>query len=348
MKLKLLLSILFCLALATGQSQDIHLSHIYASPFLLNPATTGVFNGTSRLIANYRSQWRSVTADYRTFMFSGDSNFLELGKHQSIGLGGHFYADVAGDLDFTTNFAGFSIASIRSFDKKGSHILSLGIQVGRIGSFFDPNKIIAHDLEFFDNGTSQLSMLDISTGILWYKKIAKDQFIFLGGSIYHVNEPIYSFIDKENVSEQLYRRFVFHGGSNLSLTKQVTVVPSFIYMKQGPYQQFTAGTFLRYDTWSRGKTTPSAFMLGGWIRALNQDRRLGLDAFIATLRMELRSYLFTFSYDVNISSLARASFGRGGPEISFVYIFGKPVIGSNGVVKDPRRKRKHKIECPYF
>ncbi|MEO0778461.1 MAG: type IX secretion system membrane protein PorP/SprF, partial [Bacteroidota bacterium] len=60
-KLLNLLSLpILCLSLTLG-AQDVHFSHIHASPTLLNPSMTGLINGDLRLIANTRSQWQSVT-----------------------------------------------------------------------------------------------------------------------------------------------------------------------------------------------------------------------------------------------------------------------------------------------
>lgn len=349
MKVKLLFLLVCSLMCSALRGQDIHFSQIHASPFMLNPAMTGIFEGSTRLIANYRNQWRSVTADYRTLMFSADTNILEFGNNQSIGLGGHFYTDVAGDLDFSTNFAGFSISSIRSFDDDHSHILAGGLQVGHISNGFDPTKIIAHDpSEAFEEGANRLSMLDVSAGILWYSKITDRQFLYLGGAIYHANEPVFTFRDQGRTAEKMPPRYVIHGGANFNLTDQVIVIPNIIFMRQGPYQQLTAGTFLRYTLNSKGREKPSAFMAGGWFRGLNLKDRLGVDALIATIRLEYANYLFTFSYDINVSSLARASYGRGGPEISVIYTFGKPQTRYKRLSGEPARKRKHRIKCPYF
>ena len=43
------------------KAQDVHFSHIHASPTIMNPAMTGLFDGDLRLILNYRSQWNNFT-----------------------------------------------------------------------------------------------------------------------------------------------------------------------------------------------------------------------------------------------------------------------------------------------
>ena len=57
-------------------AQDIHFSQYYASPMTVNPAYTGMFNGTYRVGANYRNQWASVSVPYKTFAAYADYGLL--------------------------------------------------------------------------------------------------------------------------------------------------------------------------------------------------------------------------------------------------------------------------------
>ena len=45
------------LLLTVAEGQDIHFSHIHASPMFLNPAMTGLINHDFRFISNIKSQW---------------------------------------------------------------------------------------------------------------------------------------------------------------------------------------------------------------------------------------------------------------------------------------------------
>ena len=62
-----------------GWSQDIHFSQFNVAPMVYSPASTGLFDGDVRFIANQRSQWRAVTIPYNTIGASVDLNnaFLE-------------------------------------------------------------------------------------------------------------------------------------------------------------------------------------------------------------------------------------------------------------------------------
>ena len=56
---------------ASVSAQDIHFSQFFATP-LLNPANSGRHDGRWRAGLNYRNQWQSVTAPWRTFDLYGD------------------------------------------------------------------------------------------------------------------------------------------------------------------------------------------------------------------------------------------------------------------------------------
>jgi hypothetical protein len=66
MRIGWLVSAAIVLVLNGVRAQDIHFSQFDQSPFNINPALTGAFDGAFRFIGNQRSQWRSVTVPYRT------------------------------------------------------------------------------------------------------------------------------------------------------------------------------------------------------------------------------------------------------------------------------------------
>lgn len=334
-----------------ARAQDVHFSQIHATPMALNPAMTGVFEGTGRFIGNYRNQWKSVTADYKTFMFSGDMNISGPTSNSILGIGGLIYNDVAGDLDFTTNAAYGSVSVMQSFDGTGDHILSLGLQVGKVGNRFDPTKILAYDVEYelLQDGVNNLSYVDISAGMLWYMKFGGGEYLYLGGSMLHTNNPIVSFFagtpDEQNA---LYRRFVFHGGANLNVSNNYTIIPNFIYMTQGPNRELTMGTFARMANRGAKADSPASFMLGAWFRAFAHNGAISADAIIGAMRIDYTNMSFTFSYDVNVSTLGHISAGRGGPEVSLMYTFGSHGLDRGGLKGNKPRRSGGKVKCPIW
>ena len=87
----------------TVRGQDIHFSQFYLSPLNLNPAMTGQMNCNIRLVANYRNQWASILkADaFSTYSVSYDQR-IPVGRYDYLGVGGTFWGDRAGSLDFQT------------------------------------------------------------------------------------------------------------------------------------------------------------------------------------------------------------------------------------------------------
>ncbi|MEO6760002.1 MAG: type IX secretion system membrane protein PorP/SprF, partial [Saprospiraceae bacterium] len=70
--------LLLCLFLLPEMSaQDPRFSQYYASPWNLNPAMTGVFNGRWRATANYRDQWNSFLSPvpFRTYSAAFETRF---------------------------------------------------------------------------------------------------------------------------------------------------------------------------------------------------------------------------------------------------------------------------------
>ena len=75
------------------QAQDIHFSQYFASPLTLNPSLTGSFEGQMRAIANYKSQWNSISPNmYRTMAASVDGSLM----NEKLGCGLIFFNDKAG------------------------------------------------------------------------------------------------------------------------------------------------------------------------------------------------------------------------------------------------------------
>lgn len=344
-----ILSFITCLLLAGGVSaQDIHFSHIHASPLNLNPALAGLFDGDLRFIANYRNQWRSVTADYKTFMASADVNLRGFNKNSIFGVGGQVVSDVAGDLNFTTTSSSISLSAMQAFDRDGSHILAGGFQFGHVTNRFDASQIISFDEEPLAlDESNRHSYTDMSAGLLWYKRFQRGQYLYMGGALYHLNNPIVTFSNETTSNNTLYRRSVLHGGANIALNDFYTIQPNFIFMQQGPHQQLTLGSFVKYQNPIRKKETYASLMLGGWIRSFNLEDRLGADALVTAVRIDLAQLIFTFTYDINISSLARASNGRGGPEFSLVYLIGSEFRNkANSDKREKPGRKKKKVKCP--
>ncbi|MEM1318682.1 MAG: PorP/SprF family type IX secretion system membrane protein [Bacteroidota bacterium] len=336
----LLLLILFAPPL---QAQDVHLSHIHASPILLNPGMTGLFNGDMRLIANARSQWQSVTKGYQTVTASADARLMQLGRNDIVAGGIQLYSDKAGDLDFTTRSASVMGSVLKSLSPFGNSFLSAGISLGFVGNSVNYSNIVAFDNEpaIANGANDRTGYLDVSAGLSYFYSFDRDNSFHLGAAVQHLNKPNVSFFSDGPLNHglSLYRKLVIHGGGDFRLSGKTFMKPTFIFLDQGPHREMTMGTFMKYKTLKYdNQNKGTAIYVGAWLRWYHVNNVTGTDAIIAAVRMDYKSTFITFSFDLNISTLTDVSYGRGGPELSIVKIL------------DYKRtnRRSIKVQCPDF
>ena len=333
---------LFAIFTSHLSAQDIHLSHIHASPIVLNPAMTGLFTGKTRLIGNAKSQWNSITNGYKTAVGSIDTKLWEFRNADMVAGGLQIASDHAGDLDFTTTQFGLSLSVLKSLTGKGDNYVSFGLQNSFVSNRVDYSKIVAFDSEpSVDGGTTnKVRYWDLSAGLAWFYSIDRFNSFYLGGSLFHINQPDVSFYEDGDNSEglKLYRKWVIHGGADFKVSKKIFAKPSFIFKDQGPHREITLGTFLKYKTLKSYRSkAPSSIYFGAWLRWYAEKNYFGTDAIILAARADYNNTYFTFTFDVNISSLTKVSIGRGGPEFSVVHIL------------EPKgRRQPTKVRCPDF
>lgn len=319
--------------------QDIHFAHIHASPTILNPAMNGVFRGDIRFIANYRDQWQSITNGYRTFAASVDMPLLSVNRSNAIAGGLVLASDKAGDLDFSTNIVGLSLTGLKSLDRKGNNFISFGMQNAFVNNRVDYTNLHVHDVDptIGSSESSSISYWDFSAGVGWFYAFSKSNYFYLGSALFHINNPNVSLYEQdqgEGIS--LFRKVVLHGGGDFRLGHSTSIQPEFVFMDQGPHREINLGGFVRYKRGKNAKRYDYSVYLGGWIRWYAEKDIAGTDAFIAAVKMDFKKTYITFSYDFNLSTLTRASYGRGGPEFSVVKVL-------EGVRKSPT-----KVQCPDF
>jgi len=327
-------------------SQDVHLSHIHASPTYLNPAMTGmIHDGVGRVIVNSKSQWNTVTNGYKTAIASADMKVYG-SKGTVIGIGLNLAADQAGDLDFTTIKTGLAASVIRSLDYKSVNVISVGAEVNYINTRFDISKMVGFDEEpLIALGLSDVSnYFTYSAGLSWFYNPDKDRSLYFGASLSHFNQPDVTFtkaLDQQGLivtdfgATNLFTKVVVHAGGSFKIARNFKLLPSGIFTDQGPHQEILFGTFLRYAN-RASSPDPTSFYLGAWIRGYLEGDIKGSDAFVFTVRADVRKTYFALSYDFNVSTWKRASRGAGGAELSIIHILDL----------DKHSKRLEDVYCP--
>ena len=298
--------------------QDIHFSQFYNSPLNLNPSLAGKFNGDYRFVGNYRNQWNSVTIPFSTVSFSADANRLT--KIKNLGTGIVFNHDNTGDSRFKTTILNAVVSYKIALDKDSNHNISGGIQIG-----FTNKNLSYQELRFdaqyngvrFDNGLPNQeyftaraqTFLNLHAGMVYDYQIDSDKKWQLGISLFNITNPKESYFNNQEI--KLDRRITAHTTLTLDITSEIDVLPSLFYMKQGKYFEFIIGSLGKY-TLSEGAGNNQSVYAGLFYRSK--------DAGYLTVGYEINNWNFGLSYDINLSSLRQASNGRGGIELSAIYI----------------------------
>ena len=141
----------------------------------------------------------------------------------------------------------------------------------------------------------------------------------IGVSAFHLNRPQLSFIDKE-VARMPIR---FAGFANMVYgiaDSKIILEPGAYYQQQGKARDIYVGSMVKYIVREQSaRTTAFTSSLAG----------LGLfyrnfDALVVRMSYEQFNFKLSVGYDINISSLARASRGIGGFEIGLRWYIDDP------------------------
>ncbi|MCB0519085.1 MAG: PorP/SprF family type IX secretion system membrane protein [Saprospiraceae bacterium] len=332
-------SFLFFILLGLGlNAQDRLFSQFYASPFTLNPALTGAFEGRFRVAAIYRDQWRAaMEKPYATFSTSLDikwrmgGNKAKYKDYAAVGL--MFYNDKAGSLNYSTSQISVSGAYHKSLDNRNTQYLSIGFQ----GGIAQRNLNYA-DITFEDqfNGATgytdptqerlpenNFTYGDYSVGLnyVFSPRYSRTRF-FVGAAMHHFLTPSIGFFYRSNpdanyAEVKLDARYAAQFSAVLPITKErLQLLPRVIFDLQGDYMKMDAGTNLRINTSSYKNI---ALHIGAYARPVNnQDNNIRVDALVALLGIEFNNVLFGFSYDLNLGEVTQVN--RRAFEISVAYL----------------------------
>jgi type IX secretion system PorP/SprF family membrane protein len=268
---------------------------------------------------------------YRTMLAGFDMPVLDGKKKLAhLGAGGYFYSDKAGDAHLGTSSANLCVSAIvalnsRSrlsagfqfgYDHRSANISSLQWPSQYNGQNYDPN-IAVNEVNLFDS----FSYFDMSTGAHYQflksngNTQGKDIFrINAGAAYFHLTQPSQKFYS--GATDRLYGKIVLNALVRYDIPEtKIGILPSAVYMTQGPSKEMDMGISVRYKlsegTKITGFRTETAVTGGILVRAN--------DAVIPQLLLELSSFSFGLSYDVNTSSLSQATHKAGGLEITLKY-----------------------------
>jgi len=304
------------------------------APLALNPALTGAFQESNwRLNLIHRRQWETFLpkgGGYETYLVSTDRRLCLPGR-DFWGVGVTIMHDRAGfsPLESTSAVVSASYHKILSSRRDRDIYLAAGAELGWLnyrlteGNFrFD---------EQFDNPsipdeiTGRFSTGMFSGGVGLYFVSAgnnrSDNAVRAGVSIRHLNRPKFQFFEEDLVSEtHLNWHVTGHfawvqklGGSRFSAE------PSVVVKYQRPYWQCLVGANFLMDL----KGDNFILHAGPSLRVVN-DVSTGprIESLVANVQVDFHRSTLSFSFDANLSPLAKVSGGVGGFEFAYMQRFG--------------------------
>jgi len=325
---KIILASIILLPFLT-KAQDIHFSQFNETPVLLNPAMSCTAFDT-RIIANYKNQWASVSSPFQTYGVSIERALKHLKlKKAYTGLSLSIYNDKAGDANLGSLLVNLGFNVVVKTSKFGK--LSAGLGGGVNYRTINPSKL---------QWESQYNGSTYDAGIASGEKVPQNSFVqgdFVGGlayhyakseryisaqdgtkfdlgfSVFHYNMPKFSYVAS---GDKQFVKYAIHGNFDVGIQSAgVAIVPSFLYMRQGPSQETNIGCLFKYIIQDQSVYTgikkPCAIALGAYYR-------VG-DAVIPALQFQYDKYALCVSYDLNTSQLTGVSKSRGGLEFSLKF-----------------------------
>ncbi len=330
-KKKYILFLLMFLLIYNAYSQDIHYSQFFASPLNSNPANTGNFDGDYRFVLNNKNQWLSFADAYRTFSLSFDAGFDNFLIKKSIsGIGLQVNTDIAGSGDLMTNQIILNAGYYFPCNKAGNILLGVAIAPGyffqninfsrlTFGNQYVNNSFNSNINPDENFANSRINYFDISLGSNFIYNGNPNFKPYLGFSVFHLNQPKKSF--SENSDRFLPIKYIVTTGANIRINEQLFVEPMLHFMFQQKYTEYNFGAMLKYE---HSPVSFQALYFALMCRAK--------DAAIICFGGKYQNIQLLINYDINFSKLTNISKGKGGLELSLIYIF----------------SRTKKIESPYY
>jgi type IX secretion system PorP/SprF family membrane protein len=329
--------VICCLLYAPVKAQDPHFSQFFASPLTLNPAYTGKFDGNFRVAGNYRNQWPTINNAFTSFTTSLDLPILSgiLPENDVWGVGMLVLNDRSGNKILNNNYLTLSTAYHKGLDENGYHQITIGFQGTYANKRLDISRADFQDeltdlgftgvtSEIFNNQQVVVNYFDLNTGFMYYGTTNGENHFYAGASVYHVNRPKETFQGGQFV---LQPRVTIHGGGYVPVGQYKTLHGSFLHQRQAGAAETVLGGAMAFNVNYRDDN-PIELYTGIWYR-FN-------DAFIPYIGLDIAGFRLGFSYDINNSSLNTASNGRGGTEVSVIYI------------RRPADPSIRKLNCPKF
>jgi type IX secretion system PorP/SprF family membrane protein len=325
-------------------AQDIHFTQFFTNPLIISPASTGYFQGSYRLAANYKYQWPWATQqtvfNYHTQAAYVDFSVLENKlKHGWLGLGANFLNDAAGDGRLRYMRFGASLAWHQAFDKRNRYMLSVGYICNIINKSVDFDRFYFNDQWVNDRGfdrtipdyehpnTTSIFQVDMGAGLNFNAKVSDAVLLSTTFSMLHLNRPHDQFYDTGN---QIGFRYTATGGIEVDANRSISFQANTYFTYQQKAYELVMGAMAGIKPRQRHGESKSTIYLGSYYRYN--------DAVSPIVGYQYQKMRLLVNYDIITSRLSIPGQLNGGLEMSIVYIGSLP----------HHRPTDRKIACPKF
>ena len=340
----LALGLMSLLSTEETYAQDALFSQFYNSPVYNNPAFTGVHKGRVRLSANYRDQWSSVTnTTFTTTNVNADLR-ARVGRGDFFTYGVNILQDQTGSANLRLNSAGINMGYMKqlggSRSRQQSQFLTGGFTLNLGQMSVRPNGLWFSNQ--YDNNTNSVDnsissnenieatstlFPDLSAGLLYYF-VKGDNSFFIGGAAHHLNRPNISVYT--NSDERRLSRYTTQLGGEFYVSNTTSLLPGFIFNRQGESMQMSTGLNIRY---SNRDWREVAIRMGSYVTFANHvETGIYMPMVNAAFILEMETFFMGLSYDISLGDLSLPTDSRGAFEITVGYI--KPA------------NLKNRLKCP--
>lgn len=317
----------FCLATFCNNAllaQDPQFSQFFSSPLTLNPALTGNFNGTTRMVGNFRSQNADYNNAYNTKTASVDFNVLsnKIKQFDRLSLGVLFLSDQTGNKVLTNNHLGLSLAYMKALDEEQKRSVSIGFQAVYNNKRFNSANALLEDQitpggiinssgdNILNNGLSKTAA-DLNAGILYQYAPTSEHLYYIGGSLFNILQTQKGF---GNNTTAVPLRKTIHGGMLSPVGYAGTFHASFHFQLQKGFNQLLIGAAYSHYI----KDILGAYVelyAGAWYRT---DQSV-----IPYIGLEWNYWRLGYTNDISFSNQITAGQLRYSNEISLHYTLNK-------------------------
>jgi type IX secretion system PorP/SprF family membrane protein len=306
--------------------QDIHFSNYNQAPLSYNPANTGNYSGTWRLMGNYRQQGQNLSNYYNSATFAFDHPIFIHSEKGSIGII-YFYDNSANNTLLVNKlylsgsyFIKISSKSYLHMGLQGGVVckklsidgLSLPDQFDMGQGYFNPD---LPSMERFEE--QKLSYIDLNWGIMWSRKssLLSSE---LGIAMFHYNRPRESFFGN---NYYLNPKYLIHGMAKKKILSNLYIRPMAIYTFEAKSNELLFG----FDMGIVQKNEEKAkdFYIGTYYRG---GYTRNSDALIFKTGFKYQEYEFSIAYDMDISGQKLQNYSANAFEISLIFTRPETII----------------------